>query len=114
MIALLLPAFALRLDTSDAGNDPAHASSRRAFDLLAEGFGAGFNGPLTLVAKLPKGDQAPSLAGSAADRSAPEPLVQLGFDLHFPSFLRYRLRRHDSRPGTEREVLARRAPALIV
>ena len=53
MIALLVPAFALRLDSSDAGNDPANVSSRHAFDLLASGFGAGSNGPLTLVAELP-------------------------------------------------------------
>jgi RND superfamily putative drug exporter len=52
MVALLLPAFAMRLDSSDAGNDPANLSSRHAFDLLANGFGAGFNGPLLLVAEL--------------------------------------------------------------
>ncbi len=61
MIALLVPVFALRLDTSDAGNDPASTSSRHAFDMLAQGFGAGFNGPLTLVAQLRGGDQAASL-----------------------------------------------------
>ncbi len=52
MIALLVPVFAMRLDSSDAGNDPASTSSRHAFDLLANGFGAGFNGPLLLVAEL--------------------------------------------------------------
>ncbi len=52
MIALLVPVFALRLDESDAGNDPAGVSSRRAFDLLAQGFGQGFNGPLLLVAEV--------------------------------------------------------------
>ncbi len=66
MIALLLPAFALRLDTSDAGNDAAKLSSRHAFDLLAQGFGPGFNGPLTLVAKLPEGDQTETLAAIRA------------------------------------------------
>ena len=55
MVVLLTPVFALRLDTSDAGNDPSNTSSRQAFDLLAQGFGAGFNGPLLLVAELPKG-----------------------------------------------------------
>ena len=47
------PAFAMRLDTSDAGNDPANVSTRQAFDLLAAGFGPGFNGPLLIVAELP-------------------------------------------------------------
>jgi RND superfamily putative drug exporter len=61
MIALLVPAFALRLDSSDAGNDPPNVSSRHAFDLLAQGFGAGFNGPLTLVAELPGRDRKAAL-----------------------------------------------------
>jgi RND superfamily putative drug exporter len=58
MIVLLLPVFAMRLDASDAGNDPSGTNSRQAFDLLAKGFGAGFNGPLLLVAELPHRDQA--------------------------------------------------------
>ena len=58
MVGLLLPVFGLRLDTSDAGNDPANTSSRHAFDLLAQGFGAGFNGPLRVVAELPSPAQA--------------------------------------------------------
>jgi putative drug exporter of the RND superfamily len=63
MIALLLPVFALRLDTSDAGNDPANVSSRHAFDLLAQGFGPGFNGPLLLVAELPSRSHVAALPG---------------------------------------------------
>jgi RND superfamily putative drug exporter len=66
MIALLVPAFALRLETSDAGNDPANVSSRHAFDLIARGFGPGFNGPLMLVAKLRAGNSAPALAAVRA------------------------------------------------
>ncbi|HWF34932.1 MAG TPA: MMPL family transporter [Solirubrobacteraceae bacterium] len=58
MVGLLLPVFALRLDTSDAGNDPSSTSSRHAFDLLAQGFGPGFNGPLLLVAESPHPGQA--------------------------------------------------------
>jgi RND superfamily putative drug exporter len=58
MVALLLPVFALRLDPSDAGNDPSNTSSRHAFDLLAQGFGPGFNGPLTVVAQSPRPGQA--------------------------------------------------------
>jgi RND superfamily putative drug exporter len=40
MLALLTPVFAMRLDSSDAGTDPPHFSSRTTFDLLAKGFGA--------------------------------------------------------------------------
>jgi len=36
MIVLLAPVIALRLDESDAGNDPASTSSRHAYDLLAQ------------------------------------------------------------------------------
>jgi putative drug exporter of the RND superfamily len=66
MVAMLLPAFALRMDISDAGNDPANLSSHHAFDLLAGGFGAGFNGPLALVAELPGGGQTAKLAAVRA------------------------------------------------
>jgi putative drug exporter of the RND superfamily len=72
MIALLVPVFAMRLDSSDAGNDPTNVSSRHAFDLLAKGFGAGFNGPLLLVAQLPGRAKTSSLpALRAAVRSIP-------------------------------------------
>jgi RND superfamily putative drug exporter len=73
MVALLVPVFAIRLDSSDAGNDPANVSSRHAFDLLAHGFGAGFNGPLQLVAELNGHDQTAALASlRAAVSSSPD------------------------------------------
>ncbi|WP_020121065.1 MMPL family transporter [Streptomyces canus] len=46
---LALPTLGLRLGTSDQGNDPRSSTTRQAYDLLAEGFGPGVNGPLTLV-----------------------------------------------------------------
>ncbi|RDG37269.1 MMPL family transporter [Streptomyces corynorhini] len=52
MLVLALPAFSLRLGTSDQGNNPSTATTRKAYDLLADGFGPGVNGPLTLVARL--------------------------------------------------------------
>ena len=70
MIALLLPVLTLRLDSSDAGNDAAGLSSRQAFDLLAQGFGPGFNGPLLLVAELPRASQATALPALRAALSA--------------------------------------------
>ena len=71
MIALLVPVFAMRLDSSDAGNDPANVSSRHAFDLLAQGFGQGFNGPLLLVAQLPRRRSGGGAAGAARLRPPP-------------------------------------------
>ncbi len=55
MIALALPMTGLRLGSSDAGQDPASSTTRKAYDLLADGFGPGFNGQLQLVAKTPSG-----------------------------------------------------------
>jgi putative drug exporter of the RND superfamily len=53
MLVLAAPALSIRLASSDAGNDPTNLTTRRAYDLLAEGFGQGFNGPLQIVASLP-------------------------------------------------------------
>jgi RND superfamily putative drug exporter len=52
MALLALPTFSLHLGTSDQGNDPKSATTRQAYDLLAEGFGPGVNGPLTLVTRV--------------------------------------------------------------
>ncbi|MDH6548519.1 RND superfamily putative drug exporter [Streptomyces sp. SAI-208] len=46
---LALPTLGLRLGTSDQGNGPSSSTTRQAYDLLADGFGPGVNGPLTLV-----------------------------------------------------------------
>jgi RND superfamily putative drug exporter len=54
MLAIAAPATALRLGSSDAGNDPASFTTHRAYELLANGFGKGFNGPLLVVAKVPR------------------------------------------------------------
>ena len=59
LIVLAIPLFGLRLGFSDEGNDPKDTTTRQAYDLLAEGFGPGFNGPLVLVAELPAGTDRP-------------------------------------------------------
>ncbi|MFI1184919.1 MMPL family transporter [Streptomyces californicus] len=56
MAVLALPAIGLHLGTSDQGNNPATATTRQAYDLLADGFGPGVNGPLTLAARLDGAD----------------------------------------------------------
>jgi putative drug exporter of the RND superfamily len=60
MVVASLPGLHLRLGFADASNDPASATSYRAYAMLADGFGPGFNGPLLLVAQTQ----------SAADRAA--------------------------------------------
>jgi len=52
LAVLAVPFFSMRLAFSDAGNDPASLTTRQAYDLLAEGFGPGFNGPLVVAADL--------------------------------------------------------------
>jgi RND superfamily putative drug exporter len=49
LLLLAAPIFGLRLGSSDDGNLPESQHARRAFDLLEEGFGPGFNGPLVLA-----------------------------------------------------------------
>jgi putative drug exporter of the RND superfamily len=53
-VLLALAAPALRMETGfpDAGDDPPSTTHRRAYDLLADGFGPGVNAPLLLVADL--------------------------------------------------------------
>src|SRR6476469_8702237 len=62
MLLLCAPALALRLGSSDAGNNPTSFTSRQAYDLNAKGFGAGVNGPLTIVADLQGANKAQALA----------------------------------------------------
>jgi putative drug exporter of the RND superfamily len=55
MLVLAIPALGLRLGSSDAGQDPPSSTTRKAYDLLAQGFGAGFNGTFQIVARTPNG-----------------------------------------------------------
>jgi putative drug exporter of the RND superfamily len=52
LLALAAPALAMKTGFPDAGDDPTSTTHRRAYDLLAEGFGPGFNAPLLLVVDL--------------------------------------------------------------
>ncbi|MCL8011762.1 MMPL family transporter [Streptomyces sp. AS02] len=49
MAALAIPVLSLRLGATDQGNHQESQTTRQAYDLLAEGFGPGFNGPLQVV-----------------------------------------------------------------
>ncbi|WP_328484537.1 MMPL family transporter [Streptomyces sp. NBC_00377] len=73
MAVLALPVLSLRLGATDQGNDDASTTTRKAYDLLAEGFGPGFNGPLQVVVEggdataLARGiDKTPGVAQVAA------------------------------------------------
>jgi RND superfamily putative drug exporter len=73
MLTLAAPALGLRLGASDAGNDPANHTTRKAYDLIAQGFGKGFNGPLQVAVKLPPANAGPALDQLGAGlRAAPD------------------------------------------
>ena len=60
MIVVSAPVLHLRLGFADSSNDPTSSTTYKAYGMLAEGFGPGFNGPLFVVAQ----------ASSAVDRAA--------------------------------------------
>jgi len=87
LLALAAPVLDMRLGQADAGTDPTSTTHRRAYDLLADGFGAGFNGPLLIAVDLgssPEPDALQSVAGAiAADptvRAVSPPMVSAAGD----------------------------------
>jgi RND superfamily putative drug exporter len=52
LVTLAIPMLDMRLGQADAGSDPTTTTHRRAYDLLATGFGDGFNGPLLIAVDL--------------------------------------------------------------
>ena len=63
LLALAAPVLALRLGLPDQGSYPQARTERRAYDLVAEGFGPGATGPMVVAVDLSR------------DRSVVEPLV---------------------------------------
>ena len=74
LVALALPILGLRLGFSDEGNYPEDTTTRQAYDLLGEGFGPGFNGPLSLATEVPAGTDPAALQG-VTDAIAADPGV---------------------------------------
>jgi len=66
LVVFMLPFFSLRLGFSDEGNFPEDSTTRRAYDLLADGFGPGFNGPLLLATELTEGVDVAGLESTTA------------------------------------------------
>jgi uncharacterized membrane protein YdfJ with MMPL/SSD domain len=58
-LALASSSLLVRLGASDQGTQPKEQTARRAYDLLAEGFGPGFNGPIPIVVDVNGDDGAP-------------------------------------------------------
>src|SRR5215216_3166971 len=83
LIVLALPLFAMRLGFADPGNRPEKDTTRRAYDLLSEGFGPGFNGPMLVVVDMPGGEAdqpkvqeiAEAIRGTEGVASVVEPVI---------------------------------------
>ncbi len=61
LVIVALPVFSMRLGSSDAGNNPTTDTTRVAYDLLARGFGPGFNAPLLVAVEVPTARAAAAL-----------------------------------------------------
>ena len=55
LLVVATPFFHMRLGLPDAGSQPTSQTTRRAYDLVSEGFGPGANGPLLVVVYAPGG-----------------------------------------------------------
>lgn len=64
---LTIPLLSLHLGLSDQSSDPSGSTTRLAYDEIAQGFGAGFNGPLLLVGSI--NDHADQVAMQKLDTS---------------------------------------------
>ncbi|WP_089102193.1 MMPL family transporter [Streptomyces hyaluromycini] len=64
---IALPASQLELGLPDDGSQPTSTTQRRAYDLLSEGFGPGFNGPLMIVVDAKDSDAPKAAATKVAD-----------------------------------------------
>jgi RND superfamily putative drug exporter len=75
LVLLALPFGALRLAFTDAGTEPSSYTSRQAYDLLAQGFGPGANGPLVVALQVPRPAGLGDPAGAPAPVSARDSAV---------------------------------------
>jgi RND superfamily putative drug exporter len=96
MLVIGTPFLSMRLGSSDSGSDPANTTTRKAYDLLAKGFGPGYNGPLQLVAAIRSPAQAAAFVRiERAVASAPDvvaatrPRFAPGVGGHSPVALAY-------------------------
>ncbi|MEJ3742601.1 MMPL family transporter [Actinomycetes bacterium KLBMP 9797] len=73
LLTLSAPALAMRTGFPDAGGEATSMGERRAYDLLAEGFGPGVNGPLLLVVDLRRPGAGAGDIDTLAQRVAGDP-----------------------------------------
>ena len=89
LTVLAIPVFSMQLGFADAGNDGPSTTTRKAYDLIAEGYGEGVNGPFMVVvddkgASNPEevvNDLSKALANTKGVASVDEPTVNEAGDL---------------------------------
>jgi putative drug exporter of the RND superfamily len=67
LAVLAIPTFSMRLGFPDAGNDTAGSTTREAYDLMADKYGAGVNGPLAVVVETHGSPKAGAVIGDLAE-----------------------------------------------
>jgi RND superfamily putative drug exporter len=70
LLVLAAPLLSIRLGFGDNGNAPKHSTVRKAYDMLAEGFGPGFNGPLYITVQGDVASDPEALQGLAESLTA--------------------------------------------
>jgi RND superfamily putative drug exporter len=81
LLVLCIPYLDMRLGSSDAGNGSEEMHTKRAYDLLAEGFGAGFNGPLLVTVEHEGGLNGETLTRLADAMGATEGVVAVSLPM---------------------------------
>ncbi len=93
LVVLILPIFSMRLAFTDSGNDPTSLTTRQAYDLLAQGFGPGFNGPLVIAVE-------------ASGSGQPSTVARLDSELHNTSGVAFVTPPRFSPDGTAAVIIA--------
>ncbi len=67
LLLLSVPVLRMNLGVSDSGDNPTSYTSRRAYDLLSQGFGPGFNGPILVGIRIDNADAAGQIEALPAE-----------------------------------------------
>jgi RND superfamily putative drug exporter len=85
LVLAALPVFALRLGFADEGNAPKGDTTRAAYDLVAQGFGPGANGPIVMLADTSHAGGAEAFAHLLADVRSLPGVASVGTPITSPS-----------------------------
>ena len=85
LVLAALPFFALHLGFADEGNAPKGDTTRAAYDLVAEGFGPGANGPVVVLADTSHAGGQAAFAHFLADVRALPGVASVGAPVTSPS-----------------------------